>query len=330
MLSQDTVAIMDFEAIGITELEARALSQRVSSEIIRMEEFRVVEREQMERILNEQKFQYSGCVDISCAVKIGKIIGAQLIVVGSVSKIGNLYSIDSRLIDVQTSEAQESAQYTTTSTLEYLYTEGTTVIASQLCGVKEISAVPIYKHQYKSIPKNKFITKSLSYQTSDDWISVGLGLLSSLNSDFHNMPIISIQAPKVMFVPEHYRDNFSVQVKFGYLSNSEYRYSGAEFDIIYNYSGQINNGLSGINIGVGILMLNQTEKSSTSLSQMDSNSSKGLHLKSGLKMMVWENIAIELGFGRVFILGVPSINSNIFTGYSNTGELNLQYYMKLK
>ena len=79
--------------------------------MIKIGKFTIVERSEMKRLLDEQKFQYSGCVDISCAVEIGKMLGAKSMVVGSVSKLGNTFSIDSRLIDVKTSESYVSADY---------------------------------------------------------------------------------------------------------------------------------------------------------------------------------------------------------------------------
>ena len=74
--------------------------------------YQIVERSEMKRLLDEQKFQYSGCVDITCAVDIGKLIGAKYIVVGSISKLGNIFSLDSRMISVETGESYISATYT--------------------------------------------------------------------------------------------------------------------------------------------------------------------------------------------------------------------------
>ena len=128
----ETVAIIDFEGIGISESEARALTQRLTSEIIEIEKFTVVERSEMKRLLDEQKFQYSGCVDVSCAVEIGKLLGAKSMVVGTISKLGKSYSVDSRLIDVKTGENYVSANYTTTKDLGDLL-NGMRNIAYKIC-----------------------------------------------------------------------------------------------------------------------------------------------------------------------------------------------------
>lgn len=70
------------------------------------ERFRVVERAQIKQALQEQTLQLSGGTDTQNAVKIGKLLGADLIIVGSVVKIGNSYTVNSRMIDVKTGEAQ--------------------------------------------------------------------------------------------------------------------------------------------------------------------------------------------------------------------------------
>ena len=89
----------------------------------------------MKRLLEEQKFQYSGCVDLKCAVEIGKMIGAKYMVVGSISKIDNVFTVDSRLIYVETSEAYSSGQYTSEGSINDLVKYGMKSIAYQLSGL---------------------------------------------------------------------------------------------------------------------------------------------------------------------------------------------------
>ena len=109
--SREYIAIIDFEGIGVSNSEARSLTQRLTSEMIALGVYQVVERSEMKRLLDEQKFQYSGCVNMKCAVEIGKMIGAKYMVVGSISKLGSTFSVDSRLVSVETSESYTSAKF---------------------------------------------------------------------------------------------------------------------------------------------------------------------------------------------------------------------------
>lgn len=66
--------------------------------------FRVIERSQLDKILQEQKLSITGAIDQSTAIEIGKLIGANFIVMGSIARLGASYEIDARLISTQTGE----------------------------------------------------------------------------------------------------------------------------------------------------------------------------------------------------------------------------------
>ena len=68
--------------------------------------FSVVDRHQLDAIRAELDFQLSGEVDDNSAQEIGKMLGAQTIVSGSVRKIGALYRLDVKAIEVQTAALQ--------------------------------------------------------------------------------------------------------------------------------------------------------------------------------------------------------------------------------
>jgi len=131
--AREYIAIIDFEGISVSEADAKALTQRLTSEMIALEVYQVLERSEMKRLLSEQKFQYSGCVNLKCAVEIGKMIGAKYMVVGSVSKVGYTYAIDSRLIDVETGESNISASFSDDNKIDNLLNKGMKSIAYQLC-----------------------------------------------------------------------------------------------------------------------------------------------------------------------------------------------------
>ena len=98
------VAVIPFEAINVNEGDAVALSYTLLTEIGKIGKFTVVERSAMEKVISEQKFQHSGCVEDMCAVEIGKILSANFIIVGDVSLVGITYIINARLINVETGE----------------------------------------------------------------------------------------------------------------------------------------------------------------------------------------------------------------------------------
>jgi len=69
--------------------------------------FTVVDRQQLDAIRDEQKFQLSGAVDDKDALAIGKLFGAQTIVSGAVGRLGAIgYRIRIRALEVQTAQVQ--------------------------------------------------------------------------------------------------------------------------------------------------------------------------------------------------------------------------------
>ena len=129
---REYIAVIDFEGIGISNDEARVLTARLTSELISLEVYQVLERSEMKRLLEEQKFQYSGCVDLNCAVELGKMLGAKYMVVGTISKLGRTFTVDSRLIYVESSEAYASGQYTSDESIDNVVKYGMASIAYQL------------------------------------------------------------------------------------------------------------------------------------------------------------------------------------------------------
>lgn len=106
MENRQAVAVLDFESVGTEEYLGKAVSEIIRTALISNPNYRIVERAQINQAISEQKFQKSGMIDDKSAVEIGKVLGANFIIVGSVVKIGDAYTINSRLIDVRTGEAK--------------------------------------------------------------------------------------------------------------------------------------------------------------------------------------------------------------------------------
>jgi hypothetical protein len=64
--------------------------------------YTIVDRRDIEVILAEQNFQVSGYVDDDSAVSIGKIVGAQIVITGSISGTGSRKRLVVKALDVQT------------------------------------------------------------------------------------------------------------------------------------------------------------------------------------------------------------------------------------
>ncbi len=98
-----TIAILPFDTKGIGgDLGEIDLLDKLTTAFYNMNRFKVIERAQLEQILNEQKLGMSGIVDVSTAAQIGKGMGVDAVVCGSIARAGNTASIDARLVDTET------------------------------------------------------------------------------------------------------------------------------------------------------------------------------------------------------------------------------------
>jgi len=111
LFAKEIIAVLDLDQIGLSDQEATILTQRLTTKLIALNKYQVVERNNMDKILKEQKFQHSGCSDSECAVEIGQLLNSDYIILGSVSKFGKTYAIDARLIDVGLGKSLISAEF---------------------------------------------------------------------------------------------------------------------------------------------------------------------------------------------------------------------------
>jgi hypothetical protein len=99
--NDNIVAIVDFQASTeqfkntvINDLTSRLISNSV----------RVVERRNIEIVIQEQNFQYSGYVSDESMVSLGKLLGVHAIVVGNGENMADYYRMNFKMLSVETAE----------------------------------------------------------------------------------------------------------------------------------------------------------------------------------------------------------------------------------
>lgn len=106
--AKKTVAIADFTSTNAPAGESVALSQLVRSAVVRSNAFIVVDKKNMDSLLAEQAFQQTGCTSQECAVKLGKILNVQKMVVGDYTLMGNVRYLMVQLVDVESGQIEKS------------------------------------------------------------------------------------------------------------------------------------------------------------------------------------------------------------------------------
>jgi TolB-like protein len=105
LAEQPAIAIVDFEAVNCDIGIAKAVGEIMRTEIIATGKYRVIERAELAQVLEEHAFQRSGLVDASTIAELGRLVGADYVAVGSVSRLAGTYTVAVRYIDVETGEA---------------------------------------------------------------------------------------------------------------------------------------------------------------------------------------------------------------------------------
>lgn len=118
-----TVAVLDFEGRGISQLESATLTDRLSSELANTNAVILVERGQMSEILNEQGFQQSGCTSDECAAEVGALLGVKNMISGSFGKLGNTYTIDAKMFSVESGATIKTVSKSYKGEIDGLITE---------------------------------------------------------------------------------------------------------------------------------------------------------------------------------------------------------------
>jgi TolB-like protein len=106
-----TLAVLYFDYGGSdASLEAlrKGLAQMLISDLSAVDDLRVVERERLQAILDEQKLAQTGKTDAATAARIGKLLGARYLVLGSYFDVMKALRVDARLVDVETGQIVKS------------------------------------------------------------------------------------------------------------------------------------------------------------------------------------------------------------------------------
>jgi hypothetical protein len=163
-----TLAVLDLVPNGISQVEAIGISDRLRVHISRLTRspeyinskgkdwYSVVERAQMDKILEQYSFQ-NACVSDSCAIEFGKMLQVDRIIIGTISLIGKTYSVTSRIVDVETGKTLADADRQHKGSVDTVLNDIIIQVGDELFMVKKKS----YRNWYLSA--GAFITGAAIY-----------------------------------------------------------------------------------------------------------------------------------------------------------------------
>jgi hypothetical protein len=129
----ELVAVMDIEAVGASKNQAAAVSDRLREELLATHRFKLVDRSEMAKILDEQAFQQAGCTSQECAVKAGKVLGVRKLVTGRLNRVeDDLWLMSAMMVDVETAETVQAASIQHDGSFRNLLSDGVAKLALKL------------------------------------------------------------------------------------------------------------------------------------------------------------------------------------------------------
>ena len=102
-----TVAIIDFESKtpGNPDL-GQQLGDILTARLSIYDQFRLVERKKLQDLLTEQQLNLSGMVDVNQATKVGKMLGARIMVFGRAFTVDRDLYIVAKIVGTETSQVK--------------------------------------------------------------------------------------------------------------------------------------------------------------------------------------------------------------------------------
>lgn len=128
------VAILPFGALNVSQSDALVITSLFETSVVKTEMFLVIEQNQIKALLDAQKYSLDGCVDESCAVEVGRLLAAEQIILGELSRVGNRYIVNAKIIDVSQGR-NIRADNVAAPSLDEIAETGVALLAYKLAGL---------------------------------------------------------------------------------------------------------------------------------------------------------------------------------------------------
>jgi len=97
----NVIIIADFATVeGKITRFSRYIPDKLTPYFARSKNFSVLERALIDKVIEEHKFQASPFVDEDSTQEFGKLLGAETIITGTISELGNAFYINTKAVDV--------------------------------------------------------------------------------------------------------------------------------------------------------------------------------------------------------------------------------------
>lgn len=159
-----SVAVLPFSNNAVDSIISREISDAITSELSHSTKVRILDRFQAQASLESKGFGTGGsCQASDCAIEAGRLLSVQDVLIGSVGKLGDSYSISARIVDAHTGLVIASALEATTSTLDTVVAILVPRIAARLVSRLPADTTPhapfVKKNSAAQLPANPWLLR---------------------------------------------------------------------------------------------------------------------------------------------------------------------------
>jgi hypothetical protein len=164
--AQETVAVFDFEAIGISEQEAEGATQLFRNDLAATGRFTVRPRAEVQSALAAQEITDAVCHATTCAADYGGIVGVEKSVIGSLTMLGGRITAEVSLVDVVQREVVFTDRFAASSIadLDAVLGRLATAVAEQKKIVSEVGRFNVTEEEARDARRKKsFFTIGVAF-----------------------------------------------------------------------------------------------------------------------------------------------------------------------
>jgi len=131
--TRPSIAVLTLSGQGVDRSTSDIATDALSDGLLKTGKFRVLERSQIQEILKEQGFQGTGaCEGGECAIQAGKLLAVDNIVLGSIGKLGESFTVSARVVDIATAEVIGSSRIMQRGEIDQVVGEAIPQVCSEL------------------------------------------------------------------------------------------------------------------------------------------------------------------------------------------------------
>ncbi|MBL7074712.1 hypothetical protein ISS37_05685 [candidate division KSB1 bacterium] len=96
-----SLVVLDFKPVNLSPSTVAEFSDKVRSTLRMIPTFDILDRDSVEKILDQGGFQSSQCISISCLKKLAELAGVEQVVGGTIIHTGSTYSVGMRIFNAE-------------------------------------------------------------------------------------------------------------------------------------------------------------------------------------------------------------------------------------